>query len=55
MCIRDSAYSAQNLGFVQGMNFALDIMRISGKDENREVLEKIIESIEKIGSKERGK
>lgn len=29
-------------------------MRISGKDENREVLEKIIESIEKIGSKERG-
>lgn len=53
--INEYAYSAQNLGFVQGMNFALDIMRISGKDENREVLEKIIESIEKIGSKERGK
>ena len=52
--INEYAYSAQNLGFVQGMNFALDIMRISGKDENREVLEKIIESIEKIGSKERG-
>ncbi|UKI17092.1 MAG: hypothetical protein L6V87_04575 [Ruminococcus sp.] len=52
--INEYAYSAQNLGFVQGMNFALDIMRISGKDENREVLEKIIESIEKIGSKEQG-
>jgi len=36
------------------MNFALDIMRISGKDENREVLEKIIESIENIGSEKQG-
>lgn len=52
--INEYAYSAQNLGFVQGMNFALDIMRISGKDENREVLEKIIESIENIGSEKQG-
>lgn len=46
--VSDYAYFAQNLGFVQGMNFALDLMKISGKDKDHEVLEKLIDSIENM-------
>ena len=44
--IDEYAYSAQYLGFVQGMNYALDLMNISGKGENKEILEKFLKDIE---------
>lgn len=44
--IREYVYSAQYLGFVQGMNYALDLMNISGRGENKEILEKFLRSIE---------
>lgn len=46
--IREYVYSAQYLGFVQGMNYALDLMNISGRGENKEILEKFLRSIEYI-------
>ncbi len=44
--IDEYAYSAQYLGFVQGMNYALDLMNISGKGENKKILEKFLKDIE---------
>jgi hypothetical protein len=44
--INEYAYSAQYLGFVQGMNYALDLMNISGKGENKEILERFLRNIE---------
>ncbi|MCM1529789.1 MAG: hypothetical protein NC093_07315 [Alistipes sp.] len=44
--IDERAYSAQYLGFVQGMNYALDLMNISGKGENKEILERFLRDIE---------
>ncbi len=44
--VNEYAYSAQYLGFVQGMNYALDLMNISGKGENKEILEKFLRDIE---------
>lgn len=44
--IREYVYSAQYLGFVQGMNYALDLMNISGRGENKEILKKFLRSIE---------
>lgn len=44
--IDEYAYSAQYLGFVQGMNYALDLMNISGKGENKEILERFLRDIE---------
>lgn len=46
--IHEYAYSAQYLGFVQGMNYALDLMNISGKGENKEILEKFLRGIEYV-------
>lgn len=46
--IDDYVYSAQYLGFVQGMNYALDLMNISGRGENKEILKKFLRNIECI-------
>lgn len=44
--IDEYVYSAQCLGFIQGMNLALDLMNISGKGENEEILERLLRDIE---------
>ena len=46
--IDEYAYAAQYLGFVQGMNYALDLMNISGRGENKEILERFLRNIEYI-------
>ncbi len=46
--IDEYAYSAQYLGFIQGMNYALDLMNISGRGENKEILERFLRNIEYI-------
>lgn len=51
--LHEYSYAAQNLGFVQGMNFALDVMNISGTGENKEQLEKFLRSIELNTSEEK--
>ena len=44
--IREAVYSAQYLGFVEGMRYALDVMDIAGKGDNKELIEKLLEIIE---------
>lgn len=44
--MRDGMYNAQNLGFIQGMRCALDLMNLTNKGENKPVIEKFIKSIE---------
>lgn len=34
-------YEAENLGFVQGLSFALDLTMMTDKGENRELVEKV--------------
>ena len=47
------AYDSQNLGFVQGMKFALDIMTMSGEGKNKELLNKLIDALENGKEKNR--
>lgn len=39
-------YDAQNLGFVQGMRYAMNIMNMVDKGENRDKLNQLIELLE---------
>ncbi len=43
--IHEQVYAALNLGFVEGVSFAMDVMNISGTGENRELLEQFLEII----------
>lgn len=43
---RDAMYDAQNLGFVQGMRYAMNIMNMVDKGENRDKLNQLIELLE---------
>lgn len=42
----EAIYSAQNLGFVQGIHFAYDIMEITESGKNRELLDKLLNILE---------
>ena len=43
---RELAYSSQNLGFIQGMHFALEFMGIISEDKNKELLQKALTILE---------
>lgn len=43
---RDAMYDAQNLGFVQGMRYAMNIMNMVDNGENKDKLNKLIELLE---------
>lgn len=42
----EAIYSAQNLGFVQGIHFAYDIMEITESGKNRELLNQLLDILE---------
>lgn len=40
--VHEQVYAALNLGFVEGMSFAMDVMDLSGTGKNRELLEEFL-------------
>ncbi len=40
--VHEQVYAALNLGFVEGMSFAMDVMDLSGTGEKRELLEEFL-------------
>ena len=43
---QDALYEAENLGFVEGLSFALDLMMMTDKGENRVLVEKVRDILE---------
>lgn len=41
--VHEQVYSALNMGFVEGISFALDVMDIYGTGKNRELLEQLLQ------------
>lgn len=53
--LHDQVNAAIDMGFIEGICFALDVMEVSGNGKNREILERFIQIMEGMEYGERHK
>lgn len=44
--LHEQMYAAMDVGFIQGVTFAMDVMDISGAGQNRDLLEQFLKKME---------